>query len=103
MSDVVERLKSRLEGDTPDRNLLEDVLREIAELRGKRDSLEEILIILARTGLPWDAAGTPTDALPAFQERYLKAMHEASELLGLELRSMITRTCLLYTSDAADE
>jgi len=92
MSDVIERLKSRLESDTAGRELLEDALREITELRGERDSLEEILIILARTGLPWDADGKPTDALPAFQERYLRAMHEASELLGLELRSMITRT-----------
>jgi len=92
MPDVVERLKLRIKADAVDRKLLEDALLEIAELRGKRDALEEILIILARTGLPWDAEGRPTDAFPAFQERYQRSMHEASELLGLEHRSTITRT-----------
>ena len=92
MSEVVERLKVRMESDPADRKLLEDALREIAELRERGDALEEILIILARTGLPWDADGKPTDDFPAFRERYLRSMHEASELLGLELRSTITRT-----------
>jgi hypothetical protein len=92
MPELVERLKSGMQCDAADRKLLEDALQEIVGLRERRDSLEEILIILARTGLPWDADGNPTDALPAFRERYLRAMHEASELLGLELRSTITRT-----------
>ena len=62
------------------------------ELRKQRDSLEEILIVLSRTELPWDEAGNPTDALPHFRERYLNAVREAAGLLGLELRSTITRT-----------
>lgn len=92
MPDIVERLKTRLGSDTADRKILEDALQEIADLRGRRDALEEILIVLARTGLPWDDDGTPSDAFPAFQERYRRLMHEASELLGLEVRSTITRT-----------
>jgi hypothetical protein len=92
MSDIVTRLKSGIECGTTDRTLLEEAVREIAELRERRDALEEILIILARTGMPWDEDGAPTDAFPAFRERYHRAMHEASELLGLELRSTITRT-----------
>jgi hypothetical protein len=67
-------------------------VQEIIELRKRRDALEEILIILVRTGLPWDETGKTSDAFPAFRERYANAMHEASELLGLELRSTITRT-----------
>ena len=92
MSDIVARLQSGLESGVPDRVLLEDALQEITELRKRRDALEEILIILVRTGLPWDAQGKPGEGFPAFQERYLRVMHEASELLGLELRSTITRT-----------
>ena len=92
MSDIVARLKSGMESGLADRSLLEEALQEITELRKKEDALEEILIILARTGFPWDADGKPGAAFPAFQERYLRAMHEAAELLGLDLRSTITRT-----------
>ena len=92
MPDITERLQSSMETGVANNELLEDALLEIQELRKRRDSLEELLIILARTQLPWDDDGKLTDAFPHFQERYLKAMHEASELLGLELRSTITRT-----------
>jgi hypothetical protein len=92
MPDITERLQSCMESDTANSKLLGEALQEICELRKRRDALEEILIILARTEVPWDAVGKPTDAFPVFKERYLKAMHEASELLGLELRSSITRT-----------
>ena len=91
MSDIAARLKNGLDGGAADGSLLADALQEITELRQRRDALEEILIILARTGLPWDADGKPGETFPAFQERYLRIMHEAAELLGLELRSTITR------------
>jgi len=93
MPDILHRLRALLEsGASADSKLLEDAVSEITELRKQRDALEEILIVLARTELPWDAEGKPTEALPRFQERYLKAIHEAADLLGLELRSTITRT-----------
>jgi hypothetical protein len=92
MSNIVARLQMGQEAEGADRRLLEDALQEVTELRHRRDALDEILIILARTGLPWDADGNPGESFPAFRERYQRAMHEASELLGLELRSMINRT-----------
>jgi hypothetical protein len=92
MPDVIELLQSCLGGDPVPAKLLGDAMEEITELSKRRDALEEILIILVRTGLPWDESGKPTDTFPMFKERYSKAMHEASELLGLELRSTITRT-----------
>ena len=93
MPDILNRLRLSMEAGTlAEGKILEDAIAEISELRKKRDALEEILIILARTELPWDEDGKPTDALPHFQERYLKAIHEASDLLGLDLRSTITRT-----------
>jgi hypothetical protein len=92
MTDIIVRLKSSIEQDKADSALLGDALQEIVELRKRRDALEEILIVLARTKLPWDEDGKETDALPHFKERYLNAVHEASEMLGLEMLSMITRT-----------
>jgi len=92
MPDLIERLQSSIASGATDSKLLSDALMEISELRNKRDALEEILIILARTELPWDADGNQTEAVPHFKERYLNAMHEASGLLGLDLRSTITRT-----------
>lgn len=92
MTDIMQRLQSGRQTDGANSELLTDALQEIRELRQRRDALEEILIILARTELPWDDDGKLTEAFPHFKERYVKAMHEASELLGLELRSTITRT-----------
>jgi len=92
MPDITVRLQASIASDAIDSDLLNEALQEICELRKKSNDLEEILIILARTELPWDAEGGQTDAFPHFKERYLKAMHEASGLLGLDLRSTITRT-----------
>lgn len=92
MTDIVDRLKLSIVGGEADSALLADAVQEISELRQRRDALEELLIILMRTELPWDDDNNLTDAFPHFKERYLNAMHEASEMLGLQLRSTITRT-----------
>jgi len=92
MPDITERLQSSIASGAMDGELLSDALQEIVELRKNRDALEEIMIILARTEPPWDDDGNLTDAFPHFKERFLNAMHEASGLLGLGLRSTITRT-----------
>jgi hypothetical protein len=92
MPDIVQKLQQSMEADTAHSELYASAIEEITELRKRRDALEEILIILARTDVPWDEGGAITDALPHFKERYAKAMHEAADLLGLPLRSTITRT-----------
>lgn len=92
MTDIVERLKSSMASGEADSKLLGEALQEITELRHRRDALEELLIILMRTELPWDDDNNLTEAFPHFKERYLNALHEASALLGIELRSTITRT-----------
>jgi hypothetical protein len=92
MPDIIQRLQLCLQDGSADSALLTDAINEISELRKRSDALEEILIILARTELPWDETGKPTDGVRHFKERYLKAVHDASDLLGLELRSTITRT-----------
>ena len=92
MSDILQKLQSAIENQSAETELLQDALQEIRELKHQRDALEEILILLARTKLPWDDEEDPAEALPHFKERYLNAMHEASRLLGLDVRSTITRT-----------
>lgn len=92
MSDIIEKLQALREVDSANYELLGDAVEEIKELRKIRDTLEEMLIILARTPLPWDEDDQLTEDFPLFKQRYVNAMHEASHLLGLDLRSMITRT-----------
>jgi len=92
MADITERLKLGMEHGTVDQNLLAEALAEIFELRKHRDKLEILLIMLVRTGWPWQEDGTPNEILRHCKDGYAGAMHEAKELLGLELRSTITRT-----------
>jgi len=92
MSEITERLRLGMEKGTVDQTLLEDALAEIGELRKRRDRLEILLIMLVRTGWPWQEDGTPNEILHNCKDGYAGAMHEAKELLGLELRSTITRT-----------
>ena len=91
MTDITQKLQDALSSGAAG-ELLDEALREIRELRKQRDALEEILIVLARTPLPWDEEGNLTETLPQFKERYLHAMREAAGLLGLDVRSTITRT-----------
>jgi hypothetical protein len=93
MSNIVERLTAGLEQSAPvDKELLADAVRELTELREQRDQMEEILILLVRTGLPWGEDGMPNERFESFKLRYANAIHEAAQLLGLEVRSTITRT-----------
>lgn len=92
MTDIREKLKEAAASGSCDGALAADAAHEIAELREKCDALEEILIVLVRTPLPWDEEGDESEKLPHFKERYQNAMREASRLLGLDVRSTITRT-----------
>ena len=92
MADITERLRLGMEQGTVDQTLLVDALAEIGALRKHRDKLEILLIMLVRTGWPWQDDGTPNEILRNAKDGYAEAMHEARELLGLELRSTITRT-----------
>lgn len=93
MSQVLERMKECLAiSAAPDRVLIADAINEFAELRMRCDRMEEILIVLVRTGLPWGEDGMPNERFDSFKVRYENALHEASELVGLEFRSALTRT-----------
>lgn len=92
MTDILQKLKGCLATGTCEPGLLDEAAREIRELKERSDALEEILIMLVRTSIPWDADGTPSENFPAFRERYQRLIHEAADLLGLDVRSSITRT-----------
>lgn len=93
MTDILQRLQAAINENSSQRELLQETLEEIRELRRQRGALEEIMIVLARTKLPWDdEEDASPEALQHFKERYHNAMHEATSLLGLDVRSTITRT-----------
>jgi len=93
MTDILHRLQGCLSSGTCEPGLLDEATREIRELKERSDALEEILIMLVRTSIPWDEEGNPTENFPVFRERYQRLiLHEAADLLGLEMRSTLTRT-----------
>ena len=92
MSKALERLKASLENGVVDPSLLPEVVAEYGELVDRVNSLEELLIMIVRTGWPWDEEGQPNAVFHASKDGFATAMVEARELLGLGLRSTITRT-----------
>lgn len=92
MPNALERLKRSLENGAIDLALLAEAEKECKELRLRVDELEERLIMIVRTGWPWDEEGEPNAIFHAARDGFATAMAEARELLGLGHRSTITRT-----------
>ncbi|WP_306535636.1 hypothetical protein [Geobacter sp.] len=92
MSTVVERLKACLESGAWDPALTSEAIAEISELRKRQNELEMVLLMLVRTGWPWQEDGEPNEMYRNGKDGYVSAMGEAKELLGLGHLSMITRT-----------
>jgi hypothetical protein len=92
MPNVLARLKDTLQAQGIDPVLLAEAETEYAELVKKADELEALLIMIVRTGWPWDEEGEPNLIHDAVKGGYTTAMVEARNLLGLNLSSRITRT-----------
>jgi hypothetical protein len=92
MAKVLERLKAGLQSGAVEPALLEEVVVEWGDLVTRANDLEELLIMIVRTGWPWDEEGEPNAIYHASRDGYAAAMVAASELLGLGQRSSITRT-----------
>lgn len=92
MPNALERLKAGLQDGTMDLSLLADLETEQGELVRRVNELEELLIMIVRTGWPWDDEGEPNAIFYASRDGFATAMAEARELLGLGRRSVITRT-----------
>lgn len=92
MPNALERLKAGLDSGTVDRQLLAEVEKEFSELKTRVDELEELLIMIVRTGWPWDEEGEPNAIFHAGRDGFATAMTAAREILGLGGRSRLTRT-----------
>ena len=66
--------------------------KDCSELAARVNELEKLLIMIVRTGWPWDADGEPNEILHASKEGFVTSMLEARDLLGLGHLSTITRT-----------
>ncbi|SNB46547.1 hypothetical protein [Geobacter sp. DSM 9736] len=89
---AVQRLKNAMKNGGDAAVLLDEALSELEDLASKVDELEEVLIMLVRTGWPWDEEGMPNELHRSSREGFPAAMKQARALLGLEHRSVITRT-----------
>jgi len=92
MPNALARLKTALQEKGVDLSLLAELEMEYADLHHKADELETLLIIIVRTGWPWDEEGEPNAIHHAAKSGFTAAMREARELLGLNYNTMITRT-----------
>lgn len=91
MSKLLETLKSQIESGVIDPSLVSETVKEFDELRNRTNELEELMIMIVRTGWPWDEEGEPNALYQASKDGFASAMIEARNLLGLQ-RSTITRT-----------
>jgi len=91
MANILDTLKADLETGVVDSHILTEVVKEFEELRIRTNELEELLIMIVRTGWPWDDEGEPNAIFHASKDGFATAMVEARNLLGLQ-RSTINRT-----------
>ena len=92
MSNLLERLETNLESGVADPSLAREVIKEFSDLHDRINTLEELLIMIVRTGWPWDEEGEPNTIFHTSKDGFATAMSEARELLGLGHLSTITRT-----------
>ncbi|BDV42772.1 hypothetical protein GURASL_16950 [Geotalea uraniireducens] len=92
MANALERFKASLDNGVIDRALLAEVENEYREHKERLDALEELLIMIVRTGWPWDEEGEPNALFHAGKDGFVTAISEARHLLGLDFRSRLTRT-----------
>lgn len=92
MSHALEKLKVSLQNGVIDLDRMSELEEEYRELQHQADRFENLLIMLVRTGWPWDEEGEPNAIAKASKDGFCSAMQEAHDLLGLNYRSMINRT-----------
>ena len=92
MPALLERMKTSLGSGAVDPLLLSEIVKEYGELHDRVNELEELLIMIVRTGWPWDEEGEPNAIFHTSKDGFAAAMVEARELLGLGHLSRITRT-----------
>ncbi|GAM10399.1 hypothetical protein OR1_02688 [Geobacter sp. OR-1] len=91
MSKLLQTIQFQLENGVIEPSLVSELLKEYDVLRKRTDALEELLIMIVRTGWPWDEEGEPNAIYHASRDGFATAISEARNLLGLQ-RSILTRT-----------
>jgi hypothetical protein len=89
---LLNTLKFNLENGPIDKGLQQEAAHEIGKLSTRIDMLEEVLIMIVRTGWPWDEEGEPNAIHACSKAGFTSAMIEARQLLGLDHLSTITRS-----------
>ncbi|MFA7059867.1 MAG: hypothetical protein WC156_03510 [Pedobacter sp.] len=92
MSNSLEKLKTSLKNGIIDMSIMSELEDDYRELKHQADELEKLLIMIVRTGWPWDEDGEPNAIFQTSKEGFSNAMREAYDLLGLNYRTMINRT-----------
>ena len=92
MPNSLEKLKTSLQKGIIDMSIMSKLEDDYRELKHQADEFEKLLIMLVRTGWPWDEDGEPNAIFQASKEGFSIAMREAHILLGLNYRTMINRT-----------
>lgn len=92
MSNSLEKLKTSLKNGIIDMSIMSELEDDYRELKHQADELEKLLIMIVRSGWPWDEDGEPNAIFQTSKEGFSNAMREAHELLGLNYRTMINRT-----------
>lgn len=92
MSNSLEKLKTGLKEGLIDLSIMSELEDDYRELKHQADAFEKLLIMLVRTGWPWDEDGEPNAIFHASKDGFSSAMREAHKLLGLNYRTIINRT-----------
>lgn len=91
MQRLLEKIRDTLQAGGINQQHAALVLEEFADLQRKNNDLEAALIMLVRTGAHYENQEISGDD-GALREGFATAMKEARSLLGLEHRSVLTRT-----------
>lgn len=91
MQRLLGRIRETLQAGGTDERHAAQVLEEVADLQRKINELETSLIMLVRTGAPYENQELSTDD-GALRGGFATAMKDARAILGLEHRSTLTRT-----------
>lgn len=92
MTIAIDRAKKAMASNSLDNDMLSALFEDVDELEKKASKLEELLIVLVRTGWPWDEDGEPNEIFHTCRDGFTSAIAEAKILLCLDTRSTITRT-----------
>lgn len=91
MPRILEKVKESLKAGGTEEKYATDVIEAVDALQQRINQLEAALIMLVRTGGHYENQGIEDDG-GTLRDSFAAALKEARTLLGLEHRSVLTRT-----------